>query len=199
MNLSYLLPYVRYRKYTDTVECYRPEEIQTFLSRRLSTQALETPYHDWTSDTPPTTPNQFILHDHDSTTDYPQEDSIDLDPCSDGVLESARTYDSDCPCSPTLSNKGVPNMFPVTESDFQSNYPSDQEDSPLPYGSPISSYHGRSLDPVTVECQGAEGSSPANPLPAHPRSPEPYARPFAFYHHNVRLGQTQQFSTFERK
>lgn len=125
-------------------------------------------------------------------------DSTDLDPCSDGVLESARSYDSDGPCSPSLSNKGVPNMFPVTESDFPSDFPSDQEDSLLPYGSPIPSCRGRPLDPAAVERQGARGDSPGSTTPTSPRSPAAYARPFAFYHRDVRLGQTQQFSTFRR-
>lgn len=152
-------------------------------------------------------------HDHqDVNTDYPQWGSTDLDPTSDGVLESARSFDSDSLCSPTLSNKGVPNMFPVAESDFttdfqsdfpsdfMSDFPSEREDSPLPYGSPVQSHRGRPLDPTAMERQGAaEEYNSISATPTSPHSPAPCPRPFAFYHRDVRLGQTQQFSTFGRK
>lgn len=176
-----------YWRFPDIEEWREPEDNQAFLL-----QPSEILWDDRTPGTPPVTPNRFSPHDLEFTTDYPQEDSTDLDPFSDSVLESARSYDSDGPCSPTLSNKGVPNMFPVTESDFQNNFLSDGEDSPLPYGSPLPSGR-KQLDRTHVEC------SPASTSPTSPPSPEPHARPFTFYHRDVRLGQTQQFSTFGRK
>ncbi|XP_045117450.1 uncharacterized protein LOC123508081 [Portunus trituberculatus] len=187
-ELEMFFSHVRYWRFPDIGEWRGPEDNDAFLPR-----ASEIEWDDRTPGTPPMTPNHFSSHDHDSTADYSHEDSTDLDPCSDSVLESARNYDSDGPCSPSLSNKGVPNMFPVTESDFQNNLVSDGEDSPLPYGSPLP-FNRRQLDCTSVEC------NPASASPTSPGSPaEPYARPFAFYHRDVRLGQTQQFSTFGRK
>lgn len=152
----------------------------------------------------------YTTYDHyDTTIDYPQRDETNFHPYSDNVVESALSYDSDGPCSPTLSNKGVPNMFPVTESDFttdfqsdfpsdfMSDFPSEREDSPIPYGSPVPSCRGRPLDPATVEDQGAAGGDTlTTATPTSPHSPASCPRPFAFYHQDVRLGQTQQFSTF---
>ncbi|KAG0725452.1 hypothetical protein GWK47_038633 [Chionoecetes opilio] len=190
----------RFRHYPGDGEWRAREEIQQpFLPGHLNTQAAGMQWDEWTPAIPPTTPNRFTTHDHDSTTDYPQGDSTDLDPCSDSMLESARSYDSDGPCSPALSNKGVPNMFPVTKSDFQDDFHSDGEDSPLPYGSPIPSCRGRPWDPEAAELQRAGGGSPTSASPASPRSPPSHARPFTFYHRDIRLGQTQQFSTFGRK
>lgn len=185
-----------------------PAETQALLARRLNTQASQTQWNHSQPATPLPTPEPYARYDlYDTTTDYLPGDTTDLDPYSDGVVESARSYDSDGPCSPTLSNRGVPNMFPVTESDFTtdfqsdfhsdfvSDFPSEREDSPPPYGSPVPSCRGRPLDPAAVERQGTpEGGTSASATPTSPRSPEP--RPFAFYHGDVRLGQTQQFSTF---
>ncbi|KAK8726834.1 hypothetical protein OTU49_010082 [Cherax quadricarinatus] len=124
------------------------------------------------------------------------------------LLEWACGYDSDSPGSPSLSNKGVPNMFPVTENDFLS-----EEDSPLPYGSPVASYR-RFQDYVmeSAENEGSGGgrpdtpgrrSSSENPRLSNPESGlsgSPSSSPvFGFYHNGVRLGQTRQFSTFGRK
>lgn len=58
-----------------------------------------------------------------------------LDP--DQIVESACSYDSDVPGSPTLSNKGVPNMFPVSDTDFLGQ----KDGSPLSYGNLSPSYH----------------------------------------------------------
>lgn len=184
-----------YRQCPSNEEWREPDGTKVFLPRRRSTHDSEIAWDETAPGTLHMTPNMFTTHDNGSTTDYPLGDSTDLDVYSDEVLESARSYDSDGPCSPSLSNKGVPNMFPVTENDFQSDFPSDQEDSPHPYGSPIPSYRGRLLDSAAVDRQG---DSPRSASPKSP-SPAPYERPFAFYHGDVRLGQTQQFSTFGRK
>ncbi|XP_042228389.1 uncharacterized protein LOC121870613 isoform X2 [Homarus americanus] len=141
--------------------------------------------------------------------------NFDFELYPEDILESTYNYDSDSPRSPTLSNKGVPNMFPVTESDF----PSDKEDSPLPYGSPIPCNRGTFHNSVVAqrtdddECSGRDtpGVHSSNetsrflnlesPSPTSPTSPSQagLSRTFGFYHDDVRLGQTQQFGTFGRK
>lgn len=189
-----------------------PAETQSLLTSPLNPQASNAQWNHSLPGLPPTPGLHASQDHHNANTHYPHWGSTDLYPSSDGVLESARSFDSDSPCSPTLSNRGVPNMFPVAESDFTtdfqsdfpsdflSDFPSEREDSPPPYGSPIPSHRGRPLDPATVECQAAaEGGTSTSATPTSPRSPEPCPRPFAFYHRDVRLGQTQQFSTFGRR
>lgn len=132
--------------------------------------------------------------------------NFDTDLYPDDILESVYTYDSDSRCSPTLSNKGVPNMFPVTASDFTSE---EREHSPVPYGSPLPS--NKLLDSLVVQRMKEEedlgneklgkksprvvGSPHSDPL----TSPVTESCIFGFYHNDVRLGQTQQFGTFGRK
>lgn len=184
-------------------------EIQTLLARQQNTQ---TQWNQSSPGSPLKTPGPYTSSNYyETTTDYPHGDLTDIDPCSDEVLESARSYDSEGPYSATLNNKGIPYMFPVTEgdytTDFQSDFPSDfmsdftseREDSPPPYGSPVPSYRGKPLDPTAVVSQApTEGDTSASATPTSPLSPEPCPRMFTFYHRDVRLGQTQQFSTFRR-
>ncbi|KAK4295894.1 hypothetical protein Pmani_031565 [Petrolisthes manimaculis] len=79
------------------------------------------------------------IHKHHLNQDQHCPTSIDsnfnLD--LDQIVESVCSYDSDVPGSPTLSNKGVPNMFPVSDTDY-----SGQKDSfSIPFQNLIPSYH----------------------------------------------------------
>lgn len=147
---------------------------------------------------------------------------------SDQIVESACSYDSDVPGSPTLSNKGVPNMFPVSDTDFLGQ----KDGSPLSYGNLSPSYHRwsglegeewRSTDslptvsPTNLSYQATNiphqdmspthrSISPTRPTTSQNTcsshqtlSPTVHPLSFNFYHQDIRLGQTRQFDTLGRK
>ncbi|KAK7086107.1 hypothetical protein SK128_001241 [Halocaridina rubra] len=108
--------------------------------------------------------------------------------------ESYTFNPSHSPVSPTLSNKGVPNMFPVTEDDFR---PSPGEESPpatAPYGSPIPIPKEKRID-----WNQAIADVPSSPDPLTPKATLNSTKSFGFYHNDVRIGQSDQFNTFGRR
>lgn len=128
--------------------------------------------------------------------DFPDNPYFDSPRSPDIANESLNFLDDDCDIesqkSPTLSNKGVPYMFPVTEDDFQSS----REPSPVPYGTPNPVKKNKNRD-----FQWHSSSVPSTLVHTAPSltSPETPSRTFAFYHNDVRIGQADHFRTFGSK
>ncbi|XP_068228709.1 uncharacterized protein [Palaemon carinicauda] len=127
---------------------------------------------------------------------FPENPYFDSPRSPDFDTESLDFLDDDCDIesqkSPTLSNKGVPNMFPVTQDDFSSS----REPSPLPYGSPIPVHKDKfqSLDWITSSITDSPNHTTSSL--ASPNTP---SKAFAFYHNDVRIGQADNFKTFGSK
>lgn len=79
--------------------------------------------------------NQDLHSPTPTDIDFNLDLDFELDP--DQIVESVCSYDSDVPGSPTLSNKGVPNMFPVSDTDFLGK----KDSSPPSFGNLSPSYH----------------------------------------------------------
>ncbi|XP_063596392.1 sodium-dependent organic anion transporter-like isoform X2 [Penaeus indicus] len=106
--------------------------------------------------------------------------------------EEVFSEDSDLPNSPTPSNKGVPNMFPVTETDFLAER---KAESALCRNT-VQEVHAMEKTPSEDFVTPKSRNSPKSPRSLSSPS---LSRTFAFYHGDVQIGQTQQFSTFGRK
>ncbi|XP_047482739.1 solute carrier family 10 member 6-like isoform X2 [Penaeus chinensis] len=116
--------------------------------------------------------------------------------------EEVFSEDTDLPNSPTLSNKGVPNMFPVIETDFLAERRVESEESQTIYKHSNLSCRNTVQKVHTLEKTSEDlVTSKSRNSPKSPRSlsSPSLSRTFAFYHGDVQIGQTQQFSTFGRK
>lgn len=133
---------------------------------------------------------------YQDSTSSPQIFTFSLAPLTRPCLQNCQNFlddevfseDSSLPNSPTLSNKGVPNMFPVTETDL---FPEGKEES---VESQNICKHSTLACRNTVQDVHAMEKAPGEGC-VTPNS----MNSFTYYHSDVQTGQTQLFSSFGRK